>query len=149
LRASVSGRVLDIVSVGHTHAPGAIVVFDRTSKVLFTGDMITIDRLPETREAHIDTWLTAIGKLEKIPADKIVPGHGAVSAPARMKQTAAYLRALQMKVKKIYADGISLADVNKHSALPAYAKWAMYDALHNRNAFNLYLELERQEWGNK
>jgi glyoxylase-like metal-dependent hydrolase (beta-lactamase superfamily II) len=147
LGVTVSGRPLDILYFGHTHAPGALVIFDRTSKVLFTGDMITIDRLPETREAKIDAWLAAIGKLEKIPATRVVPGHGPVSPPARIKQTAAYLRALQAKVQKIYRDQISLADLNKHSAMPAYAKWAMYDVLQNRNAFNLYLELERQEWG--
>ncbi len=146
---NVVGRTVDVMSMGHAQGPGALVVFDRDSDVLFSGDLLTLDRLPETREAKIDSWLEAITALKKLPIKKIVPGHGPVSAATRMKEVTTYLRELQAKVKKIYDDGVSLAEATKHADMSTYAKWAMYNVLQSRNAFNLYLEIEAKDWAKK
>ncbi len=146
IQVKIAGRDLDIISLGHSNAPGALAVYDRTIGVLFSGDVLSFDRLPETREAKIDGWLAAIATLKKLPLKQIVPGHGPVSKPARMAEVTEYLRALKSQAETLYRDGVSLGEVTKRAELPAYAKWALYDLLHRRNVFNLYLELEAHEF---
>lgn len=146
INVKIAGRDLDIIFLGHANAPGALAIYDRTSGVLFSGDVFSFDRLPETREAKVDGWLPAIELVRKLPLKQIVPGHGPVSKPARMAEVADYLRALKTQTKKLYDDGVSLGDATNQASLPAYSKWAMYDLLHRRNIFNLYLELEAHEF---
>lgn len=146
IQVKIAGRDLDIISLGHSNAPGTLAIYDRTSGVLFSGDVLSFDRLPETREAKIDGWLAAIETLKKYPMKQIVPGHGPVSKPARMAEVTKYLRALKTQAETLYRDGVSLGEVTKRAELPAYSKWAMYDLLHRRNIFNLYLELEAHEF---
>jgi glyoxylase-like metal-dependent hydrolase (beta-lactamase superfamily II) len=142
----IAGRDLNIISLGHANAPGVLAIYDRTSGVLFSGDLFSFDRLPETREAKIDGWLTAIESVKKLPVKQIVPGHGPVAKPSRMTEVENYLRALKAQAEKLYREGVSLGEVTKQAELPAYSKWAMYDLLHRRNIFNLYLELEAHEF---
>ncbi|MGB8855486.1 MAG: MBL fold metallo-hydrolase [Burkholderiales bacterium] len=146
IQVKISGRELDILYFGHSQAPGALLVYDRASGVLFSGDLFSFDRLPETREAKIDGWLSAIESAGKLPLKQIVPGHGPVSKPARMAEVSAYLRALKAQTEKFYRDGVSLGEATKLANLPAYSKWALYDVLHRRNVFNLYLEIESHEF---
>ncbi|MGB8337538.1 MAG: MBL fold metallo-hydrolase [Burkholderiales bacterium] len=146
IQVKIAGRDLDIISLAHANAPGALAIYDRTSGVLFSGDLFSFDRLPETREAKIDGWLAAIDSIKKLPLKQIVPGHGPVAKPARMTDVSDYLRELKAQTKKLYDDGVSLGEATNQAHLPAYSKWALYDLLHRRNIFNLYLELEAHEF---
>jgi glyoxylase-like metal-dependent hydrolase (beta-lactamase superfamily II) len=146
IQVKVAGRELSILFLGHSYAPGTLAIFDRASGVLFSGDLFSFDRLPETREAKIEGWLSAIESLKKIPIKHIVPGHGPVSKPARMAEVSTYLRELRAQAEKNYRGGVSLSELSKHGDVPAFSKWALYDVLHRRNVFNLYLEMESQDF---
>jgi glyoxylase-like metal-dependent hydrolase (beta-lactamase superfamily II) len=146
IQVKIAGRDVDIIFLGHSNAPGSLAIYDRVSGVLFSGDVFSFDRLPETREAKIDGWLAAIDSIKKLPVKQIVPGHGPVSKPGRMEEVSTYLRELKVQAEKLYRAGVSLGEVTNQAHLPAYSKWAMYDLLHRRNVFNLYLELEAHEF---
>ncbi len=146
IQVKIAGRRLEIISLGHANAPGALAIYDRSSGVLFSGDVFSFDRLPETREAKIDGWLAAIDTLKKLPIKQIVPGHGPFAKPERKAEVTKYLSELKTQAAKFYGDGVSLGDTANQANLPAYSKWAMYDLLHRRNVFNLYLELEAHEF---
>lgn len=140
---TVAGRVLDIVYFGQTSSPGSIGVFDRASGVFFAGGMVSIDRIPDTKDANIDAWLAALQKLRERKITMLVPGEGPVSPVARADELAAYLRALKGAVEATYAKGISLGDAGAHSALPAFSTVPLYRPAHNKNVEQLYLKLER------
>lgn len=143
-RLTIAGRELDLVYFGQSHSPGAIAVLDRTSGVLFAGGLISIDRIPEIRDARIDNWIAALTKLRALRPKHVVPAHGPVSKSDRIHETAAYLTALSKAVERNFHDGISLPDAIRHTELPAFGKWALYDELHRRNVHYLYLEIERR-----
>jgi glyoxylase-like metal-dependent hydrolase (beta-lactamase superfamily II) len=146
IKVKIAGRDVEIIFLGHSQAVGSLAIYDRASGVLFSGDLFSFDRLPETREAKIDGWLAAIDSIKKLPLKQIVPGHGPVSKPARMEEVSTYLRELKAQAEKLYRAGVSLGEVTNQANLPAYTKWAMYDLLHRRNVFNLYLEMESQDF---
>lgn len=140
---TVAGRILDIVYFGHSSSPGAIGVLDRASGVLFAGGLVSIDRVPETKDARIDAWLAALSQLQTGTVRILVPGEGPVSSPLRMQEMAAYLIALQQSVTRTFTRGISLGDAGADAALPAFSHLPLYHPQHNKNVEQLYLALER------
>ena len=140
---TVAGRALDILYFGQTSSPGAIAVLDRASGVLFGGGLVTLGRIPDTKDARIDAWRAALAALKQRGPRLMVPGEGPVAAVARVDELDAYLGALQTSVTQTYLQGVSLGDAGAHSALPAFSTVPLYRPAHNKNVEQLYLFLER------
>ena len=140
---TVAGRQLDILYYGQSASPGSIAVLDRASGVLFAGGLVSLDRIPDTKDARIATWLDALDKLKQLPLQLLVPGEGAPAPVTRVDELAAYLKALRQSVHDTYAQGVSLGDAGRQSELPAFAKLPLYRPAHNKNVEQLYLLLER------
>jgi glyoxylase-like metal-dependent hydrolase (beta-lactamase superfamily II) len=139
----VAGRRLDIVYYGHSSSPGAIGVVDRASGVLFAGGLVSIGRVPDTRDGRIGNWLPALEALKERQIRIMVPGEGPVAPVARIDELEGYLIALQRSVEKTYQQGVSLGEAGVHSNLPEFKNWAAYHSAHNRNVEHLYLQLEQ------
>lgn len=144
---TVGGRQLDILYYGWTQQPGSIVVFDRTSGVLFGGALVTLDVLPDAHNADVAAWLAALDKLKRLPVKTVVPGRGPVSPPRRIDEVGSYLRELLDATGRAYAQGISLGEAARTAAVPRFERWAMYSTLHPRNVHHVYLKLEERELG--
>ena len=140
---TVAGRALDILYFGQTSSPGAIAVLDRASGVLFGGGLVTLGRIPDTKDARIDAWRAALAALKQRGPRLMVPGEGPVAAVARVDELDAYLGALQTSVTQTYLQGVSLGDAGAHSELPAFSAVPLYRPAHNKNVEQLYLFLER------
>jgi glyoxylase-like metal-dependent hydrolase (beta-lactamase superfamily II) len=139
----VAGRRIDIVYYGHSSSPGSIGVIDRASGVLFAGGLVSIGRVPDTRDARIEAWLPALQALKMHQPRLMVPGEGPVSPLARVKELERYLTALQSAVEKTYQQGVSLGEAGARSQLPEFKHWPAYHSAHNRNVEHLYLQLEQ------
>jgi glyoxylase-like metal-dependent hydrolase (beta-lactamase superfamily II) len=139
----VAGRRLDIVYYGHSSSPGAIGVIDRASGVLFAGGLVSLDRVPDSRDARIGPWLRALQALKVRHVRTMVPGEGPVAQVARVDELEHYLTALQNTVEKTYQQGVSLGEAAERSQLPEFKSWPAYQSAHNRNVEHLYLQLEQ------
>lgn len=144
---TVGGRVIDILYYGVTSAPGSIAVYDRASGVLFGGGMVSIDRIPDAKDADIGQWRAALRSLQKIGATRIVPGEGPVCPPSRLAELDRYLELLPQAVQTAFDRRISLVDAAAAAPVPAYRGWALYDSMHGRNVEQLYLRLEKAVLG--
>jgi len=142
------GRRIELYYFGWGHTEGDLAVFDPQSGVLFTGDLVYLDRVPYTHEAHVRGWIAALDGLERIPARRIVPGRGPIADPARMAETRAYLAALLAATQRQYEAGTSVIDLlqDPKMDLPHYAGWALYGDMHPLNIQHVYTELEREEF---
>lgn len=143
---TVAGRTVELVYFGHSSSAGSIGVLDRASGVLFAGGLVALGRVPDTRDAHIGTWLSALEALKKRAPRVMVPGEGPVAPVARADELARYLVALQSAVERTLKRGVSLNEAAASSALPQFAQWPLYRPAHNRNVEHLYLQLERENW---
>ena len=140
---TVAGRRLDILYFGQTSSPGSIGVLDRTSGVLFAGGLVSLDRIPDTKDSRIESWLGALDKLKQLPVRVLVPGEGPPAPVARVDELAAYLKALRSSVQATYAQGVSLSDAGRQSDVPAFADVPLYRPAHRKNVEQLYLLMER------
>ena len=145
---TAGGRRIELYHFGWGHTEGDLSVFDPESGVLFTSDLVYLDRIPYTHEAQIQGWIRSLGELQKIPARRIVPGRGPVADPLRIGETYDYLRQLAAMIGKRYDKGVSVIDLlqDPSADLPQYRGWALYPETHPLNIQHFYTELEREEF---
>jgi len=79
-RVDLGGVTFDFSHRGGAHTPGDMLVWLPQSRVLFSGDVVYVDRLlgviPVSRTS---TWLVTFAEIERLAPARIVPGHGRVT----------------------------------------------------------------------
>lgn len=131
---------------GGAHTPGDMLVWLPQSRVLFSGDVVYVDRLlgviPVSRTL---TWLTTFAEIERLAPTRLVPGHGRVTDLATAQaDTRDYLVALRTHMKKAVDDGQDIsAAVKAFNARPWLRLLNAADLMPG-NASRTYLELERE-----
>lgn len=141
----VGGRTIELIHLGWASTPGDLLVRDRASGVLFAGGVVQVDRIPELRDGKLAPWIHAVAQVQQMTPAAIVPGYGPIVDAAGAARTADYLKALDRRVRELYAHSTSLLQAVDASALPAFEHWAGYATIHRRNALARYLELEVED----
>jgi glyoxylase-like metal-dependent hydrolase (beta-lactamase superfamily II) len=139
------GRPLRLIVPPWSSAPGALAVFDVTSATLVTGSLVSIERIPDLRDAHPQAWRAALVELEATACRHLVPGYGQVGTCEDVAAFAQYFDALERRVADLQRQGVGLAELNARSDLPAFARWDQYDTLNGPNANRTYLRLEQEQ----
>jgi metallo-beta-lactamase class B len=68
---------IQLLYLGPSQAPDKLAVYFPERRVLFGGCMVLgRDRAGNLAEADVEGWQRAIGVLQSLPADVVVPGHG-------------------------------------------------------------------------
>ncbi len=145
-KLTLGGVEFLISRVGPAHAPEDLMVYVPSEKVLFAGDLVFRGRIPFVGNADSKGWLSALGDIEKLRPNIVIPGHGAYSAkPAEdIAFTRDYLQYLRETMTK--------AAVNLDPFDEAYqqADWTEYDgmplfrAANRMNAYNVYLSIQSE-----
>jgi len=131
---------------GHTGADLAIL--DRSTGVLFAGDLVFNDRAPTTPHAHLQAWQTALNKLEALKFTRLVPGHGPVASDAGpIRQTRAWLAWLDATLHRAADDGLDMTEVLALPLPAEFRRLAVADAEYRRSVGQLYPAYELQALG--
>lgn len=139
----MGGHRFELIALaGHTEAD--LVILDRSTGVLFAGDLVFNDRTPTTPHANLPRWQAALDQLEKTPFTTLVPGHGPVAGDAGpIRQTRAWLAWLDRQLRQAANDGLDMTEV---LALPLPAEFrslAVVDAEYRRSVGQLYPAYEQ------
>lgn len=134
----IGGHHLELIALdGHTEAD--LVILDRTTGVLFAGDLVFHDRAPTTPHADIARWQASLSQLGKLSFKTLVPGHGPVSAgPAPIRQTSAWLAWLDNTLRQAADDGLDMTEVLALPMAPEFRKLAISQAEYHRSVGHLY-----------
>ncbi|NMG44088.1 MBL fold metallo-hydrolase [Aromatoleum toluvorans] len=142
----LGGRRVEVLDFGWASTPGSVGVFDRASGTLYAGGVVLAGRVPMLRDADFDGWIAALGRIARLPVQRVVPGHGPVVTLDAVAQLRAYLLELEAEVRRLYASGASLPEAVAEARLPAYAAWVGYPELHRQNVHYRYLAVEREDF---
>lgn len=146
---TVGDHALDVLIMkGHT--AGDLAIFDKTTSVLFTGDLVFFNRALTTPHADIDAWLATLTILEKLPFKTMVPGHGPVVNDNRaLKQTRAHLLWLTATLNDAVARGADMTEVLATPIARPFSTLPLADSEFQRSVAHLYPKLEAQALPNR
>jgi len=134
-----------VLSYSNAHFPGDAMLWLPQHKVVFTGDLVYVDRLLAVLPwSSVRNAQQAFKAMEKLQPKYIVPGHGHVCdlATAR-RDTGDYYDFLNNVIGAAATEMEPMSDVlNKYSRLPAFEHLEHFDDLHRANMNRTYLEYE-------
>jgi len=140
------GRPLRLIAPNWSSAPGAIAVFDVQTSTLIAGNLVSVNRIPNLRDADPIAWHETLVRLESLRCRHLVPAYGPIGNCTDIAAFAHYFAALENRVEALVKDGVSLAELRNRCNLPEFARWDQYDVLHPQNANYVFLRLERSQF---
>lgn len=132
-----------IIPVGHAHTPNESFVWLPDASVLFTGDVVYVERMlgVGSQSAH-KSWIEAFLKIEELAPKVIVPGHGhPTTLETAKRDTLDYLTFLRDEVGKILEDGGDMQSISEIDQ-SRFSYLAVYDEIHGANAQRVFEEME-------
>lgn len=139
----VSGVRIELHHAGPAHTPGDSFVWLPEEKILFSGDIVYVDRMLRIgpHSAH-RSWIAAFEALAARHPEIVVPGHGTpASLETATRDTYEYLVFLRKAVQSLLDEGRGMEDVGEIDQ-SRFNYLDHYEALKGRNAQRVYEELE-------
>ena len=97
------------LGVAHTH--GDTLVWLPKEKVLFTGDVCVNGAFNYIKDSDVAQWIVVLGKLRKLGAVTVCPGHGPLGGPEILADQEDYFIRLRDGVQKFFDAGKSADDI--------------------------------------
>ena len=142
LKLDLGGRSLTLKAWPPAHSDNDLTVFDERTGTLFAGDLVFLDHVPVV-DGSLKGWLRALDELAAIPAQRVVPGHGAVSEwPAALADERRYLNTLATDVRALVASGKPITAAAEHAGASERSRWQLFDDYNARNATAAFSEIE-------
>jgi cyclase len=122
------------------HTPGSSVVWLPDARVLFSGDLLFIERYPFIGDADIPDLIAALKRLPKLGAGTIVPGHGPLCGEDGIAGMLGYLNETWSRTVDHLAQGHTADEAVLDPGFPRYAEGAV-DRYHETNIRVMYTQL--------
>jgi quinoprotein relay system zinc metallohydrolase 2 len=141
-RIDLGSRILTLRAWPAAHSDNDLSVFDEQTRTLFAGDLVFLGHVP-VLDGSIRGWLSVIGELGSLPAQRVIPGHGAVSEwPAALADQRRYLEALAADVRGLVTRGKPITAAANSAAASERSRWQLFDDYNARNATTAFSEIE-------
>ena len=130
----------------NAHYPGDAWVWLPKQSVLFTGDLVYVDRILTVLPwSSVINGQKAFHELVKLNPAFIVPGHGSVSNIKKLQRDCGdYYDFLVEIIGNAAQEMEPMQDIlNKYNDLPQFKHLKHYDSLHRTNMNRTYLEFEQ------
>jgi glyoxylase-like metal-dependent hydrolase (beta-lactamase superfamily II) len=141
---SIGGVDLHILPLGAVHSEADLLILVKNDKVLYSGDMIFVGRLPFVGSADSASWLEVLDTLAHMPITTLVPGHGSASDDpgAILALTRDYLLFLHEHMGIAVENFTPFDEAYEGTDWRDYQDLPAFDAANRRNAYQVYLSLE-------
>jgi glyoxylase-like metal-dependent hydrolase (beta-lactamase superfamily II) len=139
----LGGLSFQIMHRGPAHTPGDSFVWLEARDVMFTGDIVYVDRILGNGPArNIKSWITVFDAMAAFEPAHIVPGHGrATDLVTSRRDTYDYLVNLRTRIGALIEDSGDIMDAPAIDQ-SAWSYLEQFDSLAGRNAQATYEEME-------
>lgn len=139
----LGGVAIEVRHVGAAHSPGDSFVWLPQQKVVFSGDIIYMERLLSVMSfSSSKAWINAFEAVAALKPQHVVPGHGKPTTLAKAENaTLKYLTVLRARVGTFMEDGGGIEDVGTIDQ-SQFSYLENYESLKGRNAQQVYQEME-------
>ena len=145
-RLELGGTVIELKYRGGGHTPGDLMVWLPQKNVLFSGDVVYVDRVLGLHPvSSTKTWLQSFALIDELKPQTLVPGHGRVTNLATAQaQTRDLLLALRAHMKQAVDDGVDISTAVKRFNAQPFAHLKHAEVWIPQLANLTYLEMERE-----
>lgn len=141
-RLDLGNRVLTLHGWGVAHTDNDLTVLDEVTQTLFAGDLVFLRHIPVV-DGSLRGWLAALGPLARIPANRVIPGHGPSAPwPAALDDERRYLERLAQDCRALIKGGTPLAAAAATAGAAEKSRWELFGEYNARNATAAFAELE-------
>lgn len=142
LTLDLGARTLTLRAWSAAHTDNDLSVFDDKTGTLFAGDLVFVTHTP-VLDGSLRGWLDAIGELGRLPAQRVIPGHGAVSEwPTDLADQRRYLQTLSADIRALIAKGEPIGAAAASAAASERSRWKLFETYNGRNATAAFSEIE-------
>jgi quinoprotein relay system zinc metallohydrolase 1 len=148
IKISDSNHQLELFQLsGHTAAD--LVLWDKSTGVVFAGGIVFADRTPTTPHANIPGWLKSLETVSKWNTSKeikvLVPSHGPfIKGLEGINQTKDYLNWLDQSFETAALQGLDISEVLNQAIPYKFRGFAALKPEYLRNVTHLYPQYEKQ-----
>jgi len=138
------GRVrVEIRHVGQAHTPGDSFVWLPDQGVMFSGDIVYVDRMPGVgAQSSSNSWIAVFEAMAGYQPRHLVPGHGPPTTLAQaQRDTLDYLVFLRNAVAAFMGDGNDISDIGSIDQ-SRFEYLLNHETLAGRNAQQVFTEME-------
>ena len=130
---------------GSVHSDGDMSLMNETDQTLYIGDVIFAGRIPFVGDADVKLWIATLEKMMQVKVAQFVPGHGLASNDAQqsMELTYRYLNFLLEKLTPAVEEMEAFEDAYNAIDFSEFADKPAFDEANRKNAYAVYLYLER------
>lgn len=145
----LGGLTFRLYSAGPAHTAEDLMMLVEEEGVLFAGDLVFAGRVPFVGDADTRAWLAALERLSASKPRIVVGGHGPASTDGArdLALTRDYLQYLRREMGRAvdellaFDEAYARTDWSRFAALPAF------EAANRRNAYNVFLSMQREALG--
>jgi quinoprotein relay system zinc metallohydrolase 2 len=144
LRLDLGGRTLLLTAwspAAHTNCD--LTVLDEATGTLYAGDLTFLQHVPIV-DGSVKGWLDVLTRLAKLPARRVVPGHGRIVAPwpEALDDERRFLTTLANDARRLIKQGVPLDEAVPQIGNSERDLWQLFDEYEPRDATTTYTELE-------
>jgi len=145
-KLELGGTTIEVVHRKGGHTPGDSLVWLPQSGVVFSGDVVYVDRILGLHPvSKTKTWVESFEALEALKPKVVVPGHGSVSTLAQaQKDTGNLLKALRAHMGKAVEAGTDIGAAVKSFDAAPYKHLKHVEVWLPQIANLTYLEMEQE-----
>ena len=136
-------RVLEVRAHRTAHTDNDLSIFDTATRTLWAGDLLFLERVPAL-DGSLLGWLAVMDELERLPAVRVVSGHGPAVArwPEALAPQRRYLARLRDEIRGALRQGRTMEEAVGTVGATERDKWALFDDYNPRNVTAAFHELE-------
>ena len=143
---TLGGVTVQVLHRGGGHTPGDVLVWLPHSGVVFSGDVVYVDRILGLHPvSKTRTWVKSFEALEALNPRVVVPGHGRITTLAQaQRDTGALLQALRAHAGRAVEAGTDLATAVKTFDAAPFKHLQHVDVWLPQLVNRTYLEMEME-----
>ena len=139
----LGNRIIVLKAWPAAHTDNDVTVLDEKTGTLFAGDLLVARHIP-VLDGSIRGWMSAIEQFARIPAARVIPGHGPVVTDWRpaLEDQRRYFQHLQKDVRELISRGAPIGTAAATAGQSEKGSWALFEEYNARNATAAFAELE-------
>ena len=139
----IGDTIFEIRHSGQAHTPGDSFVWIPQKRVMFTGDIVYVERMLGVGEqSNSNSWVSVFQTMAAYKPRHLIPGHGkATNLSQAKKDTYNYLVFLRKSVAAFIENGGDITDIGSVNQ-SKYNYLINHEAISGRNAQQVFTEME-------